>query len=269
MISLERTTTAPAPSPLALSRTDRARTALLVQRKVPAGPEHTRCYEPWFEQADAVRHLAVAGIAVILAQPLAEQLHQLRIVGEFGVVQPVAALLVREIDDDHAEFGEFGRIACSRRRACCRARMPESLSARSSADKQQDERPVRLAVAAHLALEHVDVDVGRGEHDVAELAAEIAVAGDAQAGAAPPSSPRCPSNARRCRCGARRTGRAGAASPRAGRAQRWRFPCRRHSPWSCRPTPRKTAPACRDSRNHGRSAWRGRRRCRRRCCSHG
>ena len=50
------------------------------------------------EHVDAVRHLAVAGVAVILAQPLAEQFHQCRIVGEFGVVQAVAALFVREVD---------------------------------------------------------------------------------------------------------------------------------------------------------------------------
>ena len=119
MISLERTTTAPAPSPLALSRTDRARTPSGPAQSASAAPEHTRCYEPWFEHVDAVRHLAVAGIAVILAQPLAEQLHQFRIVGELGVVQPVAALLVREVDDDHAKFGEFGRHRRSRRRAAC------------------------------------------------------------------------------------------------------------------------------------------------------
>ncbi len=146
----------------------------------PEGRAPRTCYllEGAAEQLDAVAHFAVAGKAVILAQALSERFHQQRIVGEFGVVQRIAALDAGEVDDGDAIFGEVGGIlvvADTRPRA---GKDAGKLQRPVVARQEQDEGPGWIALAPQQALEHIDVDVGRGQDHVAELAAEVAVAGD-------------------------------------------------------------------------------------------
>ena len=94
------------------------------------------------------------------------------------MVQLVAALGRREVDDGYAQRGQLIGI-----RVVADARLLAGDQARETqrlvvGRKQHDEWLVGLAVAGHLLLEDVDVDVGRGKHDVAELAVEIAVSSD-------------------------------------------------------------------------------------------
>ena len=96
------------------------------------------------------------------------------------MIEAVRALGLRQVDDDDAVVGEVGGVlvvAEARLVAGQDPRQPERAVVRR---QQQEERLLRLAILAHLALEDIDVDVGRGEHDVAELAAEVAVAADGQ-----------------------------------------------------------------------------------------
>ena len=88
---------------------------------------------------------------------------------EFVVVRGVGRLEVRKVDDRRAQRGELRDIGI--------VADPRDAARDGSGQKQSSiiggeddvERLARLAEAAHLRFEHVDVDIGRSEIDVADL----------------------------------------------------------------------------------------------------
>ena len=88
---------------------------------------------------------------------------------EFVVVRGIGRLEVRKVDDRRAQRGELGDIGV--------VADPRDAARDGSGQKQRSiiggeddvERLSRLAEAAHLRFEHVDVDIGRREIDVADL----------------------------------------------------------------------------------------------------
>jgi hypothetical protein len=89
--------------------------------------------------------------------------------GEFIMVRGVGRLEVGEVDHRRSQRGELGDIGV--------VADPRDAAGDGSREKQRSivlgqddvERLARLAEAAHLRFEHVDVDIGRGEKHVADL----------------------------------------------------------------------------------------------------
>ena len=88
---------------------------------------------------------------------------------EFVVVRGVGRLEVDQVDDRRAQRRELGDIGV--------VADPRDAARDGSGEKQRSivlgeddvERLARLAEAAHLRFEHVNVDIGRSEIDVADL----------------------------------------------------------------------------------------------------
>src|SRR5262249_1065343 len=89
---------------------------------------------------------------------------------EFIVVCGVGSFHIRQIDDTRPQRRELrgvGAVAHSSDAASDRSREKE----RSIVLGENDvERLLRLTEAAQLRFEHIDVDIGRGEYDRANLA---------------------------------------------------------------------------------------------------
>ena len=97
---------------------------------------------------------------------------------ELVVVRGIGRLEVRKVDDRRAQLGklvDIGIVADPRDAARDGPRQKQSSIIRGEDDV---ERLARLAEAAHLRFEHVNIDIGRSEIDVADLVRVAQVAGN-------------------------------------------------------------------------------------------
>ena len=125
---------------------------------------------------------AQVGGAGICGDPLCENAAQFRRDGgeliEFVVVRGIVGLHVGQVDHGRAQRRQLRRVGVIADSGNAAADGPGEPQRFVVLRKNDIERLLRLAEAPHLRLEHVDVDIGRRQEHIAELAHLIEVARD-------------------------------------------------------------------------------------------